>query len=177
VVTPEEIRSREFFVDGRGYDRNEVQAFLASVADEHARLTKELAEARESGVGAVAADPVDVLGQHVADIVRASRDAADQLLQDAQTAAVAYRSLAEEQARRVRTEADEDRAAAAAVLADAEAHRSKVIAACELMTSQLMEATQHAHDTIRSLRPPVIDLRDEVNGTHEPEPAPAYGDG
>lgn len=173
-MTPEEIRAKEFFVEGRGYDLNEVQSFLSAVADDYARVLQELEAAREA-TAPPAIDPVDQLGQHVADIVRASRDAADQLLQDAQNAAMAYRSLAEEQARRVRTEADEERARATAVLAEAEAHRSRVMAACELMTSQLLDVARTAQETIQSFAPPTVDVR-EPEEHQQPEPFAVYGD-
>jgi DivIVA domain-containing protein len=155
-VHAEEIRSKEFFVDARGYERNEVRAFLRAVADEIESLQRELSEVRASGHGpADAIDPVDLLGQHVAGIVRASRDSAEQLIQEAQNAAAAYRALADEQARRVQGEAEERRARATQALAEAEAYRAQVVAACDDMTAQLVEAVDQANTTIQSLRDPI----------------------
>lgn len=54
MLTPEEIQSREFLVSLRGYDRDEVDAFLDDVAGEFATLL-----AMTRGGAAPAAEPAD----------------------------------------------------------------------------------------------------------------------
>jgi DivIVA domain-containing protein len=46
-MDPEDIESRDFFVGLRGYDRGEVQEFLAEVAAEHRAVLAELDELRK----------------------------------------------------------------------------------------------------------------------------------
>ncbi len=54
MLTPEEIQSREFLVSLRGYDRDEVGAFLDEVADDFATLL-----AQVGGGGAAPAAPAE----------------------------------------------------------------------------------------------------------------------
>lgn len=49
VVTPDTIRSREFLVALRGYDRDEVRAFLSDVADALSELSRDTAGPMSQG--------------------------------------------------------------------------------------------------------------------------------
>jgi DivIVA domain-containing protein len=69
ALTPEEIESREFLVAIRGYDKDDVHAFLRQVA----------AHYREVVDGHAPVDPFGELGDEVASIVKAATDEANAL--------------------------------------------------------------------------------------------------
>lgn len=82
-VTPSQVRARRFGAARRGYDRAEVEQYLASVADEIERLRSKL-ESRPGKLLAVGLDDpealaleLDIIGGEVATILEAARAAAD----------------------------------------------------------------------------------------------------
>lgn len=154
LLTPEEIASRQFLVSLRGYDRDEVAAFLQEVADEHAQLLERieeldaaLAEARRTAQGAerapaAAAPSTAVEAQRPAQPVAMSpREAfaalgeeTTRILVAAEESAQAIRDKAEERARvdlensrrEARDEVEGARRAASKIVADAERRRNTI---------------------------------------------------
>lgn len=111
-MQPEDIEGREFFVGLRGYDKDEVNAFLAEVAAELRSLQDELDEVRAGG-GATSAAPVaarddfEDLGANVAAILRTAKDSASAMVSDAEGQAAQIRADAEAYAEARRHAADE----------------------------------------------------------------------
>jgi DivIVA domain-containing protein len=111
-MEPEDIEGREFFVGLRGYDRDEVNQFLAELAAEHRALLDEL-----QGNAPVARDPFEDLGANVTAILRTANESATTITAEAEATATELREQAEQYAERVRQKADED---ALRILYDAE---------------------------------------------------------
>src|SRR5436305_13324887 len=111
TFSPDEIETAHFLVALRGYDKDQVDAFLKAVADDY-RTALRAAEGRR-------ADPADEafreLGQRVELIARGAVEAADRLQADAEAEAGRVRGEAEAEAASVRAAARaEPRVAAAA---------------------------------------------------------------
>lgn len=148
-MRPEDIQDRDFLVGLRGYDKDEVRAFLAEVAAEHASLLAELEQARSTPNApappaamappqAEVSDDFDNLGSSVAAIVRAAKESAteitaeadaraSQLLEEADTIRREAQESSEELRRRARAEADELRRAAETVLDEAQGRADAVV--------------------------------------------------
>ena len=78
-ISADEIETKAFVVSLRGYDRGEVDRWLQDLAEEHRRLVVELEAAQRED------EPIDLreqgdvftaVGQEVADVLRAAREAA-----------------------------------------------------------------------------------------------------
>jgi DivIVA domain-containing protein len=158
VLTPEDITARSFLVSLRGYDRDEVHAFLAQVADQLRDLQEridELEEALTTPAPASAPDPAPVaapaaapaaptsttdlfaqIGQETQRILEAAQTAGDELRRKAEADAEAELREAHAEAEReleaARAEAERERTTARAEadreLKTARAESTKVIA-------------------------------------------------
>lgn len=106
-MEPQDIEGRDFFVGLRGYDREEVDAFLAQVAAEHRALREELDLLRE-GAEVPARDPFEDLGANVTAILRTANESATSITAEAQERADALRVQADEYAEKVRREVDDE---------------------------------------------------------------------
>lgn len=93
--TPTEIEEREFLTSAGGYDKEEVRAFLAAIAREHARLSERLRELEQN-------DPVNGLGPRVAEILETAEIAARNARAAADAEAKATRERAEVEASTLR---------------------------------------------------------------------------
>ncbi|HEX2193263.1 MAG TPA: DivIVA domain-containing protein, partial [Acidimicrobiales bacterium] len=72
-TSPEEWENKRFLVALRGYDKDQVDAFIREIAEEH----RQLLQAFEAHAGASdPQDPFTELGEQVAVIARAATDAA-----------------------------------------------------------------------------------------------------
>jgi DivIVA domain-containing protein len=94
ALTPEEIRKADFSVALRGYDRQEVEAFLQDIAEEVGILK----EASERAYQAT--------GERLGELLQHSKDLADQLLADAQSEAATLVQDAASEAAELRESAD-----------------------------------------------------------------------
>lgn len=144
-VQPEEIEGREFFVGLRGYDKDEVNAFLAEVAAELRSLQDELDEVRAGGAPAAPAearDDFEDLGANVAAILRTAKESASamvsdaegqaaQIRADAEAYAEARRHAADEYAEGKRREGDEAYAEASQRAHDAQEHANRLVQEAE----------------------------------------------
>src|SRR2546430_8318210 len=70
MFMPEELEGRSFVMVRRGYDPDEVGAFLRAVADDIRRLQEEITETRRL------ADPLDGAMTDAVTVVQAARDSA-----------------------------------------------------------------------------------------------------
>jgi DivIVA domain-containing protein len=126
MFTPEEMEARAFVMVRRGYDPDEVGAFLRAVADDVRRLQDELAAAGRK------VDPLDSAMTDAVAIVQSARESAARIeAQAEQRAAERLRDLEDEVARRMeraraegRAQLDEARDQAAAILAEANSRKA-----------------------------------------------------
>jgi DivIVA domain-containing protein len=138
-VQPEDIEGREFFVGLRGYDKDEVNAFLTEVAAELRSLQDELDEVRAGGGSgrgpAEARDDFEDLGANVAAILRTAKESASAMVTDAEGQAAQIRADAEAYAEARRQAADEY----------AESKRHEGDEAHAQATQRANEAQEHAN--------------------------------
>ena len=126
MFTPEEIEARAFVTVRRGYDVDEVGAFLRAVAEDVRRLQDDLAAAGRK------ADPLDDAMADAVAIVQSARESAARIeAQSEQRAADRLRDLEDDVARRMeraRSEArailEEARDQAAAILAETNSRKA-----------------------------------------------------
>lgn len=162
ALVPEEIAGKQFIVGLRGYDRDEVQAFLRAVAEELRRLHLELETARIP-----APDSPEALGTQVAAVMRSAQEQAKELRQAAMTEVAGAVEEAKAEAVRVVEEARRDAATIMeevrnrAAQIDAEARtrgqkamsiateRFRVIRTAELEVAQRIEESQGLLDAVR----------------------------
>jgi len=111
ALSPEDIESKEFIVSLRGYDKDDVRAFLKEVAGEFRNVGS--AQAAEP-------DPVDRVTRQLGAVLRAAMEESDLIVAEARREleeadgirrqareeAAAIRQQAEEYAEQVRAEAD-----------------------------------------------------------------------
>lgn len=122
--SPEEIESKEFLITLRGYDKDEVQAFLRAVAADY----RSLADSSRSSAPVTASNPFESLGEEVGTVLKVARESANQLRQKAEDEAAAARRRAEEESAALRNAAS---AAAKRLTEEAERHAIEVRAAAE----------------------------------------------
>ena len=147
-LSPEEIKNRDFLVALRGYDKHEVETFLQEVADQYAELMAELALARQGATSAspLAADPFADLGDHVASVMRAATEAAEQRQSDSEREAASIRTAAREEAEHAAAEARLELDAASELRIEAEREAAQLRAAAREEVERLRnEARQMLH--------------------------------
>ena len=145
MMRPEEIQNHDFLVGLRGYDKDEVRAFLAEVAAEHAALLAAVEQGRTEAAAppapapaAPAEDDFESIGAGVAAILRTAKEQAAQITGDAQSRAAALRDEAEKvrhdaqesaQALREKAQADVDglRQQAQHRMAEAQAEAERIV--------------------------------------------------
>jgi len=103
-MEPEDIEGREFFMGLRGYDREEVDAFLGQVAAELRHAQAEIAALRARIDGG---DPYGQVGVDVTAILRTANETAESIVTSAHEEAAGVRSRAEAAAEQVRGSAEE----------------------------------------------------------------------
>jgi DivIVA domain-containing protein len=138
-MRPEDILERDFLVGLRGYDKDEVRAFLSQIADEHGALLAELDAVRSAPAPAAApvpaasapepkGDDFENLGASVAAILRTAKASASEVATEAEQKAAEIREAADQYADSMRGQASDIRAAAQQALDDAKAEAERVIA-------------------------------------------------
>ncbi|MDQ6797838.1 MAG: DivIVA domain-containing protein [Actinomycetota bacterium] len=115
LYTPESVATKNFATGFRGYDQNEVRAYLKRVADELSAAATREAELREAVLEAhkQAANPTldeetltTALGEHAAHLLTKAREAAANIVSEAEKRASRIIGEAEVRIARVRAEAD-----------------------------------------------------------------------
>lgn len=158
--SPEEIKSRDFLVALRGYDKLEVETFLQEVADQYAEFMEELEQARQGSTSASlpAADPFADLGDHVASVMRAATEAANQRQSESEREAASIRTAAREEAEHAAAEARQELDAASELRAEAERE-----------SAQLRAAAREEADRTREEARQVLEAAKETQSTVERE--------
>ncbi|MFP5309838.1 MAG: DivIVA domain-containing protein [Actinomycetes bacterium] len=179
MLTPDEIAARQFLVSLRGYDREEVAAFLREVADEVAtlrgrvrELERDLEAAQASG-GAASAVPVaraeatpaasidtrealKLLGEETTRILVAAEDSAAVIRQRAEERVAAELETAR---RESRDEIEGARRTASKIVADAERRRAVIAedirgleATRDRFLGELRVAMKGVQESVRSMQ-------------------------
>lgn len=153
-LTPEEIRSKDFLVAVRGYDKEEVEAFLGSVAEEFAAMRERLADAWADGQGGPSPgpDPFAGLGDQVASIMRTAADGAAQVRSDSDREAAAVRAAALRESAQVTEAAQAELEAANELRAEAEQQAAQVRAAAREEASRIREEARLELEHAREAR-------------------------
>jgi DivIVA domain-containing protein len=144
TLSAKDITRSDFTVSRRGYDRDEVDSFLRTVADEHSRLLDELSSSQRN-----ADKPYKSFGADVGELLQHAKDSADRLrrtaeeeadrrLRDAKNAATETRERAEHDAQQIRGSAERD--------------ASERIKEAEERVALLTEAETEARDMLRDIR-------------------------
>lgn len=178
----EELENTTFSTTLRGYDRDEVDAFVRTVAQE----MRELHHGRTEKL-------YESLGEEMGGLLQHARDSADEMTRGAEKQATATRSQAEADAQQARQEAEadaqktrEDAAARALELqqkagqqasetrAEADREASTRIAEATDRVRQLEETEGQARARVKSLREEVASIANDlrlIESTPETEPA------
>lgn len=167
MITPDDIRDQRFLVALRGYDRDEVSAFLEQVASEVANLqarAKELeallarernrpsapaaTEATATGAPRDTRELLQALGTETTRILVAAEESAREIEHNAE-----QRALAEmEQARRgAREETERASRQAAKLIADAERRRDAIAAVIRDLEAQRDRFVGHLSEAVDSV--------------------------
>lgn len=109
-ATPDQIRRREFVATRKGYDPDQVRAYLEQLADQVTHLETLLAEARRKAETAVAApspkaDEYERATRRIAEAIRSADESAERILTEARAEAGAMLDAARAEADRLRAEA------------------------------------------------------------------------
>ena len=134
-LTPEEIRQKSFkAVYKRGYDRDEVDAFLAQVAADYSAAIQKIAVAAEGGI-----DSSEDIAAEVSEVLRVARESALRINQKARESADGVLADAHQRANEL-TERAERQHAEARARVEAEARR--MIELAEQRALELRESAE-----------------------------------
>jgi DivIVA domain-containing protein len=133
-LSPRDIEAKEFLVTLRGYDKDEVRAFLSAVASDYREARK---EADPSGKSS---ELFEALGAEVSHVLQAAQEAAEGMRRKAEEEIGALRKKGEAEAQSLR-----DSAAGAAQEVRAEAERYAV----EARARADREAADRLKETLR----------------------------
>lgn len=163
-------------VHGRGYDRSEVDRFLARVAEDYSTAIQKIAIAAEGGI-----TTEDDIGSEIAELLRVARETATRIKDKAQAEADSLRSQAEADVREqgeaaeaeVRARLDKaekerddllQRAAARArrTIQSSEQQQREVAALLEERYGELLEHERELRTRIASLEQLVAEMRGQL---------------
>jgi cell division initiation protein len=176
AITPQEIETKQFAIGLRGFDQQEVTAFLKSVAGDY-KSALEHADGGGGGSTAPAADPYAAMGDEVAAVLRSARDAAGEVRKHAEEEAEALLSKARQEAgeleataKRHLEEADnsanENRRrseeAAAAAVAQAKGEAEEIVAAAKARYEQLIRDEQDLGGRLRAIKGDIESSLDRI---------------
>ena len=101
-ISPEEVENKQFLMSMRGYDKDEVHAFLSQVAQDYRTVLESKggngAVATAPAPAAVSGDPFAALGEEVGSVLAAAKASADTLRKNAEDEAADLRRRAQEEA-------------------------------------------------------------------------------
>ncbi len=139
-ITPEEVRNKDFSATlRRGYEKEQVDEFLALLADDYQKALDR---------AAAASDPFAAMGQQVADVMRTADAAAGELRRRAEEDAASYRKRAADKALGIRKQAQEE---AEQIVATARAEADKIRSdAVAVADKTKVDAELLARDLLRS---------------------------
>jgi DivIVA domain-containing protein len=169
LISPQQIRRREFVTIRRGYDPDQVRDYMEQLADQVELMQSLLREARQEAQAAVRAnerpriDPYEELARRVSGVIREADSAAEQIRGGAREDAERMTTEARTDADRIRTDAqaraEETRASAEAAVVDARAEADRTLAGLatrravfvEQLTAMQERLTAVAHDLERTI--------------------------
>jgi DivIVA domain-containing protein len=148
VVTADEIRSRTFLVALRGFDRDEVKAYLSQVADAMSDLEKRLEERPpEPPAPSASVDAPPVAVQEPSPFAEVAAQT-QRILEAAQDAAEEIRERARSETER---ELKQARAQAARIIAEGERRREDIERAVEALTGARADLSEGLRDIGRTI--------------------------
>lgn len=169
ALSPDEVENLSFSASLRGYDRDEVDAFLKSLAADLREIEQRSERLYET------------LGQEMGDLLQHARDSADQMVREAEIEAGMLREQAEKDAAKIRDEAaglarstKEESEATAARTVDAanktaeetrsraERDASDSIAKAEDRVRTLEARETDARERLHALRLQLLELSDQL---------------
>jgi DivIVA domain-containing protein len=162
-LTPEEIANKSFqVVRGRGYDRSEVDRYLASIADDYSAALREIVTATSGGN-----TTQDDFAEEIGELLRAARETATRIKEKARTEADQMTAEAESSSRQQLAEAEKRRAD---LLDRAKVEATRMIETAESRARQLRESSERrkaelaarAQERFASLLKHETDLRQRV---------------
>ncbi len=156
ALTPEEIGEKEFLVGLRGYDKDEVRAFLQQVSAEVRRAAEAAETAAETATpdatdaapaeGTAPAEPAPTdwanVGEEIAAVLRTAHEQATTLRADAQRDVAALRSQAEDDAEAKRAEAERKHAEAEEKLGAAQTEALNLVAEAQSRVDRMIESSK-----------------------------------
>jgi DivIVA domain-containing protein len=169
LISPEQIRRREFVTIRRGYDPDQVRDYMEQLANQVQLMQSLLREACQEAEAAIRAnerprvDPYEELARRVSGVIREADAAAEQIRTGALGDAERMTEEARTDADRIRTDAqaraEDARASAEAAVAQARAEADRTIAGLAARRGALVEqlATMQerliavAHDLERTI--------------------------
>lgn len=152
-MRPEDILNHDFLVGLRGYDKDEVRAFLAEVAAEHAALLAVAARAPAPTTTTMMGDNFENLGAGVAAILRTAQESANEITNEAESRA---RAMLED-AERVRSQAE----------GSVQAMREKVAADAEGLRQQAQQQVAEARAEADRLISAATERARQIEVEHE----------
>ncbi len=169
MLTPEEIASRQFLIALRGYDRDEVTAFLEQVADDYAALQRQIEELQaeasqappEPAAAPAAGDTRDAfqqLGEETTRILVAAQDAAAEMRrradEEARTTLAAAQRTAQSELDSARSSAAEQleraRSSATEQLEQARSTAAQELERARREAEELVEEARHRREVIQA---------------------------
>ena len=167
-MEPEEIESKEFLVSLRGYDREEVDAYLRELADEIRQLSTNIgttAPPSAAPSAVPAGDPATFykqIGDETSKILLAAEEAGREINTRARAEAAELLSSARSQAEEIRKLGDQQRQAA-------EDDLRRLREARSILATQLEDVRRRLDETIARLQAPI----ETPTGTARTETVPA----
>ena len=138
TFSPDDIEQKDFLVTIRGYDKDEVRAFLNAIAADYEMALSRAREAEESKD-----KPYEALGNELGHVLQAAKDSADQLRKRAEKEVVAIRQRTEQEAIQIREATNQ---AAQKLRQEAERHANEVRVDAEQFASQLRASVKKETD-------------------------------
>jgi DivIVA domain-containing protein len=137
LISPDQIRRREFVTIRRGYDPDQVRGYMEQLADQVELMQSLLREARQEAETAIRAtkqpgtDPYEELARRVSGVIREADTTAEQIREGAREDAERVTREARADADRIRTDAqsqaEETRASDEAAATEARAVADRTI--------------------------------------------------
>jgi cell division initiation protein len=143
-LSAKDIERAEFSTSLRGYDRDEVDAFLRTVADEHRQLSEALDTSLKT-----ADKPYQRLGADMGELLQHAKDSADQLTKKAEEEAKQSRQDAKQHATAIKEKAERE---AGEIKQAAEYEASEHIKAAERRVGELMGAERDARRRLHEIQ-------------------------
>jgi DivIVA domain-containing protein len=142
--TAEEIENKEFLITLRGYDKDEVKAFLRAVAADFKASADSPGEVPDAGGG----NAFEALGADIGHVLQVAKQSADSVKAKAEGDSTAMRKRAEEEAKSLRDAAS---SAARRLTEEAERHAVQVRATAEREASERTRDSQRRVERLQSV--------------------------